>query len=69
MKVLEKESTINYQCTILNMLEYMSVLKQYDGQIELVKCIVQTKENKSVNKKRVVMYVLDCIIYKYSLLD
>lgn len=66
--MLEIGSTINCQCSVLNMLEYMGALKWYDGQIELVKRIVCTKKNKSMGEKGVATHVLNRITDEYSLL-
>uniref|UniRef100_A0A093X852 Ubiquitin-like-specific protease 1 n=1 Tax=Talaromyces marneffei PM1 TaxID=1077442 RepID=A0A093X852_TALMA len=69
MTVLERGSATNRRGSVLNMLEYMGASKWYDGQIELAKRTVRTKENKPVGGKGAATHVLNRIIHEHSLLD
>ncbi|EED17248.1 hypothetical protein TSTA_023020 [Talaromyces stipitatus ATCC 10500] len=69
MKVLERGSATNRRCTVLNMLEYMGASKWYDGQIELARRTVCTKDNKAVGEKGAAMHVMNRITDEHSLLS
>ncbi|RAO71511.1 uncharacterized protein BHQ10_007523 [Talaromyces amestolkiae] len=58
LEVLEKGSATSRRCIVFNMLEHMGASKWYDGQIEVAKRTVLTKQKKPVDEKGAAMHVL-----------